>query len=245
LNPLLNDQMHPTMPRTRYLRIRFNNPIYPREIPCFRAAVIEETERQSNLFHNHKGDTSFIYRYPLIQYKVMNRKAGMVCLNQGTDDIHYLLQKRQIRLQLGDQPPADFQIEDIHLHYFDVQLWKADLHYSLLNWQALNQQNFAEYQSLTTEMEELQFLEKLLKGHLLAFASGIDWDVEEEIKVRITNLKQKKWLPYKGKKILTFTLNFTTNVSLPDYIGLGKGSSVGFGSVKRFNGQRRTGTGRR
>jgi hypothetical protein len=29
-----------------------------------------------------------------------------------------------------------------------------------------------------------------------------------------------------------FNIKFTTNISLPDYIGLGKGSSSGFGVVK-------------
>jgi CRISPR/Cas system endoribonuclease Cas6 (RAMP superfamily) len=45
-------------------------------------------------------------------------------------------------------------------------------------------------------------------------------------------------LPFKGRKVLTFCVNFKTNVSLPDYVGLGKGSSVGFGVVKLIENEK-------
>jgi hypothetical protein len=58
------------MPKIRYLKVRFAQKIFPTDIPLFRAAVIEKTERVASLFHNHKDDQQVIYRYPLIQYKV-------------------------------------------------------------------------------------------------------------------------------------------------------------------------------
>lgn len=80
--------------RNRFLQIVFDQPVQSYEIPYFRAAVIEKTKRESTLFHNHVDNDSFIYRYPLIQYKVKDRKPCLVCLNEATDDIHYLLREK-------------------------------------------------------------------------------------------------------------------------------------------------------
>ncbi len=220
------------MPKIRFLKIRFDNNIFPYEIQGFRAAVIEKTNRQSSLYHNHRNDKQVIYRYPLIQYKVTHKKASIVCLNEGTDDIHYLLENKDLTLRVGEKSQT-YAIEDVQLNYFQIQTWDTTFDYSLLNWLALNQENYKSYQELNNELEKLQFLERKLTNHLLALATGIGWQVEHDILVRITQLKDQKWLPYKGKqKLLAFTLNFQSNVSLPNYIGLGKGSSVGFGVVK-------------
>ena len=76
----------------------------------------------------------------------------------------------------------------------------------------------------------------MLLGNLLAIARDFELDSEIPIQLQITRMKEEKWLGYKGRKVLCFTLNFKTNLSLPDYVGLGKGVSVGFGSVKRVGG---------
>ncbi len=188
------------MPKVRYLKIRFSNPLMPFEVTRFRAAVIEATGRQSSLFHNHSSEQGFIYRYPLIQYKVTHYQASLVCLGPGTDDIHCLLQNRRLDLRIGERREV-FEIEDIQLRYHQEQLWQARSHYSL-------------------------------KANLLSFAGGLDWYVEEPVEARITQLKGSRWLPFRGRKVLCFNLNFTTNMSLPDYVGLSKGMSVGFGGVK-------------
>ena len=203
------------MPKIRYLSIRFSQNVFPNEIPFFRAAVIEKTQRESSLFHNHQEEKGFLYRYPLIQYKVTEKKASIICLNEGVDDIHYLLQERQLPLRIGRRM-EQFEIENVELDHFNVQAWQARFHYSLLSWQALNQENYHAYRRLETEVERLQFLEALLRSHLLAFATGIGWAAEDQLNARITRFKEEKWLSYKGKKVLAFTLNFSSNVSLPD-----------------------------
>ena len=220
------------MPRLRYLCVRFSNFIFPYDIPYFRSAVIEKTDRVSSLFHNHKSDSLVMYRYPLIQYKVSFKKATIICLNQGVDDIHHLLQHPSMELRIG-KGFQSFEVEDIDLHYHQVQVWESKFEYSLLNWMALNQKYHLRYKELEgDENAQIDLLESILKGNILSFAKGMDWFVEERIEVEIQNVKSIKLLPFKKRKVLTFCVNFKTNVSLPDYVGLGKGSSVGFGIVK-------------
>ena len=219
------------MPKIRYLKIRFSQNIFPYEIPHFRAAVIEKTKRESNLFHNHKEEKGFLYRYPLIQYKVTHKKASIICLNDGADDIHYLLQNRNMNLRIGKKT-VPFEIEDINMHYHQVQTWDKLFHYSLLNWLPLNQKNHTLYSALKTEAEKIKMLNKILTGNLLSMAKGIQWFVEDKLIVDIINIKQIRELEFKRKKLIGFSVNFKSNVSLPDYVGVGKGSSVGFGMVR-------------
>lgn len=218
------------MPKIRYLKIRFENDLHPCEIPGFRAAVIEQTRREAPLFHNHAGDDGFIYQYPLIQYKVTRRKASVVCINEGTDEIHTLLKHRRLHFRIGARE-EDYRIEDVNLHYFNVQTWQRPFPYRIHNWLALNQKNFHEYLDLGSDAEKLAFLERILTGNILAFAKGIDWQVEDQITVRIPELPAAKSLKFKGLPMMGFTMNFHANVSLPHFIGLGKGSSLGFGVV--------------
>jgi len=217
------------MSKIRYLKIRFTNRLLPRAVPYFRAAVIEATRRQSSLSHNHAGDEGFYYRYPLIQYKATDRKASIICLEEGADDIHYLFQMRELDLRVGDRREV-LEVEDVLLRYHQLQTWQVGFDYSLKNWQALNQDNFRRYEQLASEVGRLQFLEKMLLGNLLTLSRSLRPGAGGlPIELSITRMKDARWLPYKGQKILAFTLNFRTNLSLPDYVGLGKGVSWGLG----------------
>jgi hypothetical protein len=218
------------MPKVRYLKIEFANRIYASQVPYFRAAVIEATERQSSLFHNHQPDSRSIYRYPLIQYKALFKRAAMICLEAGTDDIHYLFRQRDLDLRIGNEQQT-FQIEDIHLQYFNVQTRDTHFEYALKDWMALNQENYQRYTQLQTEVERYQFLDQLLRANLLTFTEALGFEPQIPLEVGITRMKDERWLQYKRQKVLCFSLNFRTNLSLPNFIGLGKGVSVGYGSV--------------
>ena len=227
------------MPKVRYLCVRFSQNLFAYDIPKFRAAVIEKTERVASLFHNHLDDQKVIYRYPLIQYKINHKKASIVCLDAGVDDIHYLLQHRDMNLRIGAESYS-FEVDNIDLHYHQVQIWNSLFDYSLMNWLALSQKNHLAFKELEGDDQgQVDLLHRILCGNLLSFAKGINWQVEERIKLEITQIKEIKMINFKGQDCLAFTLNFRCNVSLPDYVGLGKGSSVGFGVVKLLNDEKK------
>jgi len=54
----------------------------------------------------------------------------------------------------------------------------------------------------------------------------------DALTVKIQQVKDERWVSYKKVKMLAFSLEFTANVHLPDYVGLGKGCSEGWGVVK-------------
>ena len=76
-------------------------------------------------------------------------------------------------------------------------------------------------------------IQEFLNKFLLAFAEGIDWRVPNPIKPKITELQHLGRRKFKAQQIETFSLRFEVNLNLPSFIGLGKGSSLGFGVVRK------------
>ena len=63
----------------RTLTVFYDTEISDKEIPLFRGAVLKSLGDSANvLYHNHTGEETFRYSYPLIQYKRLNRKALVI-----------------------------------------------------------------------------------------------------------------------------------------------------------------------
>jgi hypothetical protein len=225
------------MSKIRCLHIKFSENIQAYDIPKFRAAVIEKTKRESDLFHNHVDETKFIYRYPLIQYKVCNRKASLLCLNEATEDIHYLLRQRNFDFRIGSKT-INYEIDDVRLKYERIQTWEEDFRYNMLHWMALNQENYEAFKQKESIVERVSFLEDILMAHLRIFMEGVGATETVPLRASILEIKEEKHIEYKKVFHLCFTVNFKTNLSIPNYAGLGKGVSIGFGIVKKLGDNR-------
>ena len=79
------------MKKIKILCVRFQNELRPDEIEMFRGAVLSKLQQSTSiLFHNHLGN-GYRYSYPLIQYKCLDKKAAIVCLEEGTEVIGELI----------------------------------------------------------------------------------------------------------------------------------------------------------
>ena len=219
----------------KYLSVQFDQRLRPSELPYFRSAVIEKTQRENDLFHNHRSSTAVIYRYPLIQYKLFQGRAGIVCLEDGTDAIHQLFRAQDLDLRIGRQI-RNFRVQDMHLTHHDLRLTERPNRYYLRDYLPFNSQNFQRWTALAGDTHgQLDLLTGTLRGNLLALAKGIGWWIDGRVEVRPLHLYRVRTQPYKGQPMLCFDLSFMTNVVLPVGVGLGKGVSVGFGVLENLN----------
>lgn len=219
------------MKKIKYLRIAFEGSLRPHEIPALRAAVIEKVGRRHDVFHNHgQSSDTFQYRYPLIQYKSIKGQPAILCLDDGADQIHRFFTKKDWTLHVSDRE-LSMKVASMDMKQYTLQAWDRSFSFNIRNWIALNQQNYEAYQELEGLSDKLHFLEKKLTGNILSFAKGMDWHVDKPIKVAITHLEEPRWVKLKGKKVLGFTLDFSTNVFIPNFVGLGKSVSLGYGTV--------------
>ena len=105
--------------------------------------------------------------------------------------------------------------------------------YKIENWFALNETNFTKFIALNNNGMKKEFLQRVLVGNILSFAKGIQWDINKQIELTITNLPKSHFFVFKNHKMAGFNLYFVTNIILPDFIGLGKSVSRGFGVIRR------------
>lgn len=218
--------------RIPILTIHSNNEISQNEIPFFRGAIISKVPAEITLFHNHL-DAGFRYRYPLIQYKRIGGKAAIVCLGEGTDAIGQFFANADFDLQIGNRQ-EHFEIVDIDAQRVIIQPWQSEFRYTLRKWLPLNQDNYAHYQTIEGIAAKAMFLQKILVGNILSMCTGLGIHLEEKISCEVTSLSDMRIYKYKGVRMAGFDLEFKTNISLPDYIGLGKGVSLGYGMVHKI-----------
>lgn len=214
------------------LVIQFSNDILQWEVPLFRGSVIDAMENTNILFHNHLDDDTFRYRYPLIQYKRIGGKAAIVCVGEGTEVIGEFFNNANFNMQIGERTLL-MEVERMDAKRTLVQVWDTEFRYTLRKWLPLSSDNYRIYQSLEGIVEQCSFLQNILIGNILSFCKGVGITIEQEVKCVITQIMETRTYAYKGVKMQGFDVEFKSNVSLPDYIGLGKGVSLGFGMVVR------------
>jgi len=227
------------MKKLALLKVAFDTTIQPYEVSAFRGAIIDKVGRQHEWFHNHDNTSTrnnFHYRYSLIQYKTLHQKGNLqpmlVCMGTAVPEIHKLFAQPSLDIVLNGRPKK-MVISTLDVQGYELKLWNQPFYSKLYDWQALNQENHRVYQQLEGIIAQTAFLEEKLAGHIRAFSEGVGWHIADKIKVTILKILREKEISTKGGRRLCFDIRFKTNVFLPEYIGLGKGTSKGFGVVRR------------
>jgi hypothetical protein len=216
----------------RLLTVTFDFDISRTEINLFRGAIIKTTQGKNDLFHNHSPEGN-LYRYPKIQYKMLNKKAALICIEEGVEGIHDFFSRTDWKLEIG-RDRREIKVEEIKVKQHRVGIWDSGFEFKISNWLPLNQDNYKKYQGFQGLADKIQLLEKILLANILSFLEGIDLFAKDRIEITIKSIPNETVLKYKSQAMQAFTVIFQTNVSLPNNIGLGKGSSVGFGVVKEI-----------
>jgi len=188
-------------------------------------------KERSTLLHNHMGNGEYRYHYPLVQYKVLENVPLLVGLNEGARLLTELfLEIEELNIDGKTIPVHHKHIENRMLE-IGISDQKQTYDFESL-WMGLNQKNHQKYLVSTLD-ERKRLLERILTGNLLSFFKYADLFVEEHIQVDGKFIE--KQTRFKNRKMLAFDGAFEANVTLPDYIGLGKSVARGFGTIKHVN----------
>ena len=216
------------------LLISFKNDIAPFEVHLLRGALLNLLGNDADvLFHNHVED-GFRYAYPLIQYKRIKQKAAIVCVNEGVEVVGNLLAKGLKEICLGDKI-VELELQHISPRKTTIQVWDSTFKYRINRWLPLNKDNYEKYKTLETVSEKTEMLEKIIVANLLSFLKGVNIRVDKQISCTLLNLSEPYLIRNKGIDLMAFDVEFRTNLSLPEYVGIGKSASIGFGVVTRIS----------
>ena len=222
----------------RTLTVFYDTEISYKEIPFFRGAVLKSLGDKANvLYHNHTGEETFRYSYPLIQYKRLNGKAAITCVEEGVDIIGQFLSEAPDTIMVGERK-LKCGVTRVLPARILIQTWDAPFNYHMNRWLPLNSKNYHLYTSTENENERMTILENVLKGNLLSLLKGLGIYLENELLVRITQLSDSYIIYNKGIGLMAFDVDFTSNLSIPNNLGIGKNSSIGCGIVHQKKSQK-------
>ena len=186
------------------------------------------------LLHNHEND-DFVYSYPRVQYKILDTKAKIIGLAEGVETVKTIpcfesitLGHEDLRVEGRDlsERQATYGVSDFEKNYL-----------FLTPWLALNEKNYDKYQRLGSWGKRKELLKKILIGNIISMSKSLGYTVPAPIEVNIHHLKEVK-TSLKGTPMLGFLGSFSVNFEIPDYWGIGKSVSRGFGTViKMGNGK--------
>lgn len=180
---------------------------------------------QDTEFHHHDDNP---YRYPLIQYKRVDSKLYVL----GIGDYADLVLDRISGLQ-------NICLKNIQIPITNVTFTKKQ--HTITDdittfefcspWIALNQSNYAKYNNLDKTFRK-KFLERILTANLLSALKGLGCMIDYDLYVKI---KWFKHMPVTAHEhgFSGFYGAFVANVSLPQYLGIGKSVSKGFGILEK------------
>ena len=181
-----------------------------------------------SLLHQHNAD-KFIYQYPMVQYKMIDRMPTVIGINEGAEVLKEIYDEYE-KITINGNEYAVVE-RGITYKKEDFGVSEKLIKYEFITpWFALNQENFRKYLSFGKE-QQAELLNKNLIGNILSMSKSLGYQVPEKIKCHIELKSRSSSL--KGNEIIAFKGSFITNFLIPDYFGLGKSVSRGFGTVKR------------
>ena len=178
--------------------------------------------KEEDLFHNHDEGDKFFYRFPKIQYKIIDGMLSVVGIDEGADLIKnkfLFINEINISENVIDKFETSFEIIEEDL-FVDEELYTYKF---LTPWLCINQNNHRAYRK-----GELN-LDVVLRNNILSNLKGLGIFADKKIMVK----GDYKAVEVKTKNIdaIGFYGEFTTNVKLPDNIGIGKRKAIGFGNI--------------
>ena len=191
--------------------------------------------QQHDLIHNHDCETGkHIYRYPLIQFKLIDQMPSIIAITDQTVHIFSELFMNLDQIVLNHQT---LSIKDKTISIQDVPFGFADEFYMyefVSPWIALNRDNYHTYRTVQTQSRQYQFLQSILIGNILSMCKTLHYTLAAHQKIQVTlNVDQTK-VTLKKQPMIGFKGFFKINFLIPDYLGIGKSVSRGFGTVRRL-----------
>ena len=185
-----------------------------------------------DILHNHRKDGGLLYIYPRILYRIVNGEGYIIGIEEGCDIVRLIeLQIETVKLDGNLNCITQKQLisKDVRLN-----ICESPVKYSFIKpWLALNEQNYDRYKKLVTKKNKENFLRNILIGNLLSMSKSFGYIVENQINITSLDLQEKE-TSLKGTQMLGFLGAFSVNFEIPDYWGIGKSVSRGFGTVRKL-----------
>ncbi len=181
---------------------------------------VDDTE-----FHHHSERS---YHYPLIQYKRVNGELMII----GLQDYARVLMNKMSIVDSISTKHGSFKVNSQEISLLTWLVRNTSCCYDFASpWLPLNEVNYSAFKDLSLEKQKA-FLEKILVGNTLSCLKGLGIFVNYRVESYLVSFHSYAVRAH-GNPFEAFSARFFLNVDLPDFIGLGKSVSKGFGTIRR------------
>lgn len=178
-------------------------------------------------FHHH-SESSF--HYPLVQYKIIDKKLCVIGLNEYADRVFYNISQLDHITLINEK----IKITNIEMNIKKIDIKNEERSYRFLSpWIALNKKNYDIYKNSDRNFRK-QFLERIFVGNVLSSLKGLNIFVDFKIEASIQKFRPVQIVVHENN-FIGFYVIVKTNILLPLYIGIGKSVSKGFGTISGDN----------
>lgn len=185
-----------------------------------------------DLIHNHHTGTGrSIYRYPLIQFKLINNTPAIIAVTERAVSAFMQIFMKLEQIKIDDETipiyEKDLKMEDASFGYSEQSV----IYEFTSPWIGLNQKNYKRYVN-ADQRGKNEILRKALIGNILALSKGVGHWLEKDQVIEADLQIHEYPVTLKGRTMKGFKGRFQTNFIIPDYFGIGKSVSRGFGAVR-------------
>ena len=180
----------------------------------------------------HMDDADrFLHRYPVLQCKQLKSDLIVTGISQGAGCLCQLTADGTMLGTGGSTCRITARDPVIRSELFGIS--DSVIPYEFLTpWIALNQQNAKKFYNLNGKPERDAFMQKLLATQLLTLAKSLDYGITAPIRCEAKVRFRRDRIG--DENIMVFLGKFRTNLHIPDYLGLGRSVSQGYGTIKRI-----------
>lgn len=205
--------------------------LIPRDAPKLRGYFIRHFGADNVLFHNHTSEGGYVYRYPLIQYKVLRGVPTVLGINEGADSLlEVFMHIHEIEL---DGQRLAINAKELNFLDADVAITDELREYRFTTpYFPFTQENYRDFRNRDPQEQAIR-LRELLVNHLIQALRDIGLAITPEGPRLMASLRlQPKMVQFKNQRMQMYTGEFTANVVFPAGLGIGKSSSRGFGTIE-------------
>lgn len=186
--------------------------------------------KDNSILHNHK-ENGFDYKSPRVRYLVVDNYPRLVSFDDGLDIVEHIYQE-QPDLRVGSRCylVTGTELQDM-IEHVGLSGDGFCRYRSITPWIALNEENHAIYKQIESFQERKELLSRILIANLLALSKNLNIEVKKMIEVKINNFAEVN-LKAGQIMLLGFKVGFETNYRIPQFIGIGKLVSKGFGVMR-------------
>lgn len=210
-------------------------------------SVFDAAEIPTAVFHNHKeialgADNDSLpkgagrnYHYPYIQYQQRHGRAGIMGIGIGAEAVQLWSSIAADHLTVAGR---HFSLEVYQHHH---EQWTPAVTeeinvYRLNKWMPFNTENLNLWKNTPRLTDKAKILDKLLWGHHFHLAQGLGFEIDKEhFELYVNTIDHQCWSDCYGVKKLSLDITFSTNLNIPGEIGLGQGTTIGYGKVQNIS----------